>query len=287
MAWIVPGETGTSETFIVEKPMPFKGAIIAGLGRQGELTPWLLAQTVEKAVLKYLSIFNSPIAVPASVATNKRTVGISALAIGCGYGGLSIESSVRAVIVGVQEANDKINDIYDNAITVGEIEFIEMFRDRAMGCFMAINHIAEEEKQQLHILWKNRSIVKRPGSRERMLIDNNSDWWTRIQVRRTDDAEDKDGSDELRFTMSTDAAREEERILHISRSGLLSLLNTMSGQNRWNPQLAKSMFEMLIPNDFKEQIKRQSNINWIVDTETAAYPGSFCRMHCQTPFPLA
>ncbi|WP_298713582.1 CHAT domain-containing protein [Chitinophaga sp.] len=269
---LYPGDPGTSELFIVEKPAPFKGAIIAGLGRQGELTPWLLAQTVEKAVLKYLSVFNSPIVVPASVATQKRTVGISTLAIGCGYGGLSIESSVRAVITGVQHANDKIRDNYDNAITVGEIEFIELFRDRAMGCFMAINHIDEEEKKQLHILWKNRTIVKRPGSRERMLIDNNSDWWTRIQVRHIEDRDKTDGAGELRFTMSTDAAREEERILHVSRSGMQSLLNAMSGQNRWNPQLAKSMFEMLIPKDFKDQIKRQSNINWIVDTQTAEYP---------------
>ncbi|WP_341835988.1 CHAT domain-containing protein [Chitinophaga pollutisoli] len=269
---LYPGDPGTSELFIVENPAPFKGAIIAGLGRQGELTPWLLAQTVEKAVLKYLSAFNSPIAVPASVATPKRTVGISTLAIGCGYGGLSIESSVRAVITGVQHANDKIRDNYDNAITVGEIEFIELFRDRAMGCFMAINHIDEEEKKQLHILWKNRTIIKRPGSRERMLIDNNSDWWTRIQVRHIEDRDKTDGAGELRFTMSTDAAREEERILHVSRSGMQSLLNAMSGQNRWNPQLAKSMFEMLIPKDFKDQIKRQSNINWIVDTQTAEYP---------------
>ncbi|MGE7776130.1 DUF7379 domain-containing protein [Chitinophaga sp. NPDC101104] len=284
---LYPGETGTSETFIVEKPAPFKGAIITGLGKQGELTPWLLAQTVEKSILKYLSIFNSPIAVPESVATNKRTVGISALAIGCGYGGLSIESSVRAVIAGVQAANDKIRDNYDNAITVGEIEFIEMYRDRAMSCFMAINHIAEEEKQQLHILWKNRTIVKRPGSRERMLIDNNSDWWTRIQVRQLEDGDTGDGSGALRFTMSTDAAREEERILHISRSGLQSLLNTMSGQNRWNPQLAKSMFEMLIPNDFKEQVKRQSNINWIVDTETAAYPWELLQDALSDALPLS
>lgn len=284
---LYPGETGSSETFIVEKPAPFKGAIVAGLGRQGELTPWLLAQTVEKAVLKYLSVFNSPIAVPEAVATHKRTVGISALAIGCGYGGLSIESSVRAVMAGVQEANDKINDMYDNAITIGEIEFIEMFRDRAMACFLAINHIAEEERQQLHILWKNRTIVKRPGCRERMLIDNTSDWWTRIQVRRMDDGDEKDGADGLRFTLSTDAAREEERILHISRSGLLSLLNTMSGQDRWNPQLAKSMFEMLIPNDFKEQVKRQSNINWIVDTETAAYPWELLQDALSDTLPLS
>ncbi len=284
---LYPGENGSSETFIVEKPAPFKGAIVAGLGRQGELTPWLLAQTVEKAVLKYLSIFNSPIAVPESVATHKRTVGISTLAIGCGYGGLSVESAVRAVITGVQEANDKIRDNYDNAITIGEIEFIELFRDRAMSCFMAINHIAEEEKQQLHVLWKNRAIVKRPGSRERMLIDNTSDWWTRIQVRQMNDGENTDGSGGLRFTMSTDAAREEERILHISRSGILSLLNTMSGQNRWNPQLAKSIFEMLIPNDFKEQVKRQSNINWIVDTETAAYPWELLQDALTDTLPLS
>lgn len=273
---LYPGVIGSNKILIAEgvQEPHFKGAIIAGLGEQGNLTAYQLMQTVEQAAANYLTGFNSKeVALPQPLAQQKQVVGISALIIGCGYGGLSIESSVRATIQGVQNANNKIRQIYDSsAITISEIEFIELLQDRALSCIHAISNIEKDEDRTLHIIWKTKKIRKRPGSRERLPVDNTSDWWTRINVRQIDETDFSKKKSGLTFTISTDAARESERSVYTGRETIMQLLDQMSKENQWSPQLAKTIFELLIPLDFKEQLKRQNNINWLVDKNTAIYP---------------
>jgi hypothetical protein len=50
------------------------------------------------------------------------------------------------------------------------------------------------------------------------------------------------------------------------------IIEGMSTDNQWTPERAKAIFELLIPNDFKEQLKRHGNINWILDNYAASYP---------------
>jgi CHAT domain-containing protein len=125
------------------------------------------------------------------------------------------------------------------------------------------------------MVWKSRKIKKLLGWQERLPVDNTSDWWTRITVKQL---EDEDASENcgnrkgLRYNISTDAAREEERYIRTGKATITQLLDQLSTQNQWSPALAKTIFELLIPYDFKDQIKRQNNINWLVDKNTAAYP---------------
>ncbi|MDQ6842880.1 MAG: CHAT domain-containing protein, partial [Bacteroidota bacterium] len=60
--------------------------------------------------------------------------------------------------------------------------------------------------------------------------------------------------------------------LHSSPKIIEKIIEDISANNMWSPELARTFFELLIPNDFKEQLKRQCNINWILDKNTAAYP---------------
>ena len=83
---IYPGAVGTNTVVSTEvSEEDFPGAIIVGLGEPGKLTAYLLAKTVEQGVSKYLMEVNSKPGL-------KKEIGISALIIGCGYGGLSIEN---------------------------------------------------------------------------------------------------------------------------------------------------------------------------------------------------
>jgi CHAT domain-containing protein/pimeloyl-ACP methyl ester carboxylesterase len=275
---LYPGEIGSNKILIAEGAQQphFKGAIIAGLGLQGALSPFQLMRTIEQSTASYLTGFNSKeVAIPQPLKQSKQTMGISALIIGCGYGGLSIESSVRATIQGVQNANNKIRQIYDStAIIINEIEFIELLQDRALSCVHAISSIEKDEDRTLSIAWKNRKVKRLPGIRERLPVDNTSEWWTRINVRQIEFEEDNNTTQKrgLRFTVSTGAARESERFIYTGRETIMQLLDQMGTHNQWSPELAKTIFELLIPFDFKEQIKRQNNINWIVDKNTAMYP---------------
>ena len=276
---LYPGEIGSSEVIITHQK-DFNGAIIVGLGDPGTLTAYQLTQSVEQGVAKYLLYLNSR-AEQTLNSFSKDRVGVSSLAIACSYGGLSIEKSLRAIVMGVQNANNKIAQILkEGAKTITHIEFIEQYQDRALGCLYVLHEMEKEEDQSLNIILEKRRIKKLPGSRERLPVDITDEWWTRIQVKLKEyDLKDisKDKSKEgtirgLQFNISTGGAREEQRDLFTSREIVQELIEDMSGNNQWTPQLATTIFELLVPNDFKEQLKKQSNINWIVDKDTASYP---------------
>ncbi|MFT3932277.1 MAG: CHAT domain-containing protein [Chitinophagaceae bacterium] len=268
---LYPGEIGSSEV-IVTHQSDFNGAIIVGLGDPGRLTAYQLTQSVEQGVAKYLLNINSK-APYTQNSINMERIGISALPIACAYGGLSVEKSIRAIIMGVQNANNKIRQLLlDRAKTATTIEFIEQYQDRALNILYVLNEIEKEEDQTLNIVFEKKRLKKLLGSRERLPIDSSDEWWTRINVQQKEYNIKNSALKGLQFNISTGGAREEQRDLLTGREMIQELVNEMSGDNRWSPKLAKTIFELLVPNDFKEQLKKQSNINWIVDKDTASYP---------------
>ena len=141
---IYPGDIGSCDVFLNNKTdQDFKGAIIVGLGEPGALTAFLLTKSVEQGVASYLlNIHNHP--------DYKSDIGISSLIVGCGYGGLTIESSVKAIIEGVNNANMKVAELYKNTIrTVQYIEFIELYEDRALNCMYSVSKIEMRENKIL------------------------------------------------------------------------------------------------------------------------------------------
>jgi CHAT domain-containing protein len=268
---LYPGEIGTNEV-VVTSQKDFNGAIIVGLGEPGALTAFQLSLSVEQGVSKYLLQLNSK-EIPNNKLNNSRQTGISSLAIACGYGGLTVENSIRAIITGVQNANNKIRQtLKDGAKSITFIEFVEQFQDRALSSFYALNAIEKDEDQTLNIIFDKKKIKTLLGARIRLPIENNDEWWTRIHVKLKEYSLKEGIVPGLQFNISTGGAREEQRDLFTSREIIQELINDLSGNNRWTPQLAKTIFELLVPNDFKDQLKKQANISWIVDKDTASYP---------------
>jgi hypothetical protein len=259
---IYPGEIGSSEIFIsTEKD--FTGAVIVGLGPIGMLTAYELSRTTEQGILKYLLDVN----------INAGQIGISSLIVGCGFGGLSVESSVTAIIQGVQNANEKIKKLHpENAITIKYIEFIELYEDTALNCLYALNKIEKKDDRSLNIVIDPKRIRVLLGSKRRLLGDTSEKWWKRLTVKQVNEPKSPEGINCLLFDVSTGGAREEQRKLYSSTPIVSQLIEDLSTNNNWSPSLARTIFELLIPNDFKEQLKKQSNTSWILDKFTAAYP---------------
>lgn len=268
---LYPGEIGSSEFFINNNKLGLKGAIIAGLGKSGELTAFQLTKTVEQAITRYLASYNSE---HNNDVEKTNCLGISTLAIGSGYGGLTVEGSIRAIIQGVQNANEKIKQLYPTAAIIDEIEFIELFQDKALSTIKSLQQIEKDENHTLNIVWKLEKLKKLPGRSERIAIDNTNEWWTRIKIRKLDNGSDgcKCEKNGFAFTMSTNAAREEERYIFTSMDTIVDMLNQMSEGDKWNPAIAKTIFELLIPHDFKDQLKKQNNICWLLDNHSASIP---------------
>lgn len=275
---IYPDKIGTSDVFLSKKQNHFKGCIIAGLGQAEYLNANQLLLTIEKSVVNYLLTYCKD-EVERSIKNNKQAsknqrkkIGLSSLLIGAGYGGLSLESSCRAIMQGISNANTKvtaltgIDDLY-----VDHLEFVELFEDKAIQCFLSINKLMYGNNDSLNIAWKEQKIKQLLGFRKRLLGDPSSDWWQRLSVL----CKNRDKKEErkvLSYYSSTNTAREEQQDLYNNLELIESMLEDISIKRDWSFEKARAIFELLIPNDFKENIRRNAPVLWVLDEFTASFP---------------
>jgi len=283
---IYPGEIGTSAAMATNRDeSDFPGALVVGLGEPGTLTSFLLTQTVEQAISKYLLDMNNQ-------TDNGADIGISSLIIGCGYGGLSVETSIKAIIEGVNNANSKLSDLYMSNLyktpirLIQHIEFIELYKDKVLNGMYALRKIESKENNQYNIRIGNKAIKLLFGSRRRLATEAPEEWWRRITVKYN---EVKKGSKELPslvFGSSTGDAREEERELYSSTSLIDLFVEQISAKNSWSTSIAKTLFELMIPNEFKDRLKKKGSITWILEKQTAAYPWELLQDNTPNAKPL-
>jgi CHAT domain-containing protein len=268
---IYPGAIGSCEVFTNHHSI-FKGAIIVGLGKPGNLTASELTKTVEQGVAKYLlSLWHHDSSKTQST-SNFIMTGVSSLVVGCGYAGLSIENSIKAIIQGVSNANIKVRNLkLKNTPLVEHLEFVELYEDKAISSLFSISKIEKEENNSFKIVKERKGIKTMLGHRQRILSDETEAWWNRISVSKQDNAGNKT-IQELVFKTSTRSSREEEQNLLTTPALMEKLIKDISTSKDWTAGKAKSIFELLIPNDFKDQLKRHGNIIWVLDEYTATYP---------------
>ena len=271
---IYPGEIETYKVFIDKKKYgEFAGSIILGIGEQGKLTAHTLSKTVEKGVLNYL------VSVGKTAKKDDR-IGISSLVMASGFGGLSIEASLSGIVTGINNANIRIREtVRSDHPTIEELEIIELYADRALNCFYTINQMIERDNSSLNlILGGDKKIHTSLGHRNRIPLSDPSDWWNRISISYKEGRYCKDDESEILepdrfiFNVATDQSREEQGELYNGINSLDTFIDKISRQNRWDECDAKALFGMLIPNQFKEKLKRKGNISLIVDGFTASYP---------------
>ncbi len=269
---IYPGPIGTNELFLSDQA-GFRGAIIIGLGKPENLTSSELTKTVEQGVCKYLLNFKEDAKLADKTGNNIQSIGISSLIIGGGYGGLKVENSLKGIIQGVQNANQKVRNLnLTNTPQIGNIEFVELFEDSAVGALYSLGRIEKQETRSFRILMEEKKLHTLLGSKKRIPNEISTDWWNRITVKRVRNSDTDKTVRCLTFSASTSRAYEKEIELITTPALMEGAIKGMSTNNRWTPQSAKAIFELLIPNDFKEQLKRHGNISWILDTYTAEYP---------------
>lgn len=274
-----PGDIGTHQ-IVVTKNEEFNGACIVGLGEVDKLTSAGLTTTIEKGVTQYLLDYCKK-----GQGTSAEN-GISVLLIGTDYGGLSVDTSIRCIIQGVQTANLKINAVKpEQTNLIQHIEFVELFEDRSLQCFYSLKKIMNSSSDEIQIEFKQSKIRNILGSRKRLLMESKSDWWQRLTVLASYNSDDH-SIKQLNYYTATNGAREEKKELQSSTSLIDDLLETISTNEQWTPQIAKTIFELLIPNDFKENIRRQTDILWVLDKDTASYPWELFQTDVEKSKPL-
>lgn len=283
---IYPGPPNTSR--IVPPNADRKmGAIIVGLGLPEDLSSLVLAQTVEKACLEYLdSSAERGHAADASL-------GITSLMIGSGYGNLTLSASINAILEGVFAANRKVlaikqlNTTLESDRSVGEswelpliteIEFIEIFRNKARDAFYLLHHVSKEKNHFNIELYDD--IIAVQGSRNLLLSGEEKNWWMRLGIQYNDQDES------FVYSASTGRARVSNRITRIRQSSIHKIIKDSDFKSGWNREVSRTLFEMLVPNDFKLAFRNQKNILLVLDKTMAEYPWELLHYDNESGTPL-
>ncbi len=260
---IYPGKLKESEIVLQKSNKP-PGALIIGLGDIAQLTAFQLSETVEAGILKYAMFtrdhYNQDL-------TGPIKSGITSVLIGSGFGRLPIRESLTAIIRGVDRANRIIVNRLSELTPITKLEFIEIFEHNCRQAFYALKDIIRTETKLSLTLVKN--IEQKRGSHKKLEYNMDEAWWDQISVNAK---ENKKNRKVLEFTLSTGLARIQSTKLFPSEALVENLLKDFAPNTMWIPKRAKTLFETLIPRDFKSVIRNQHNIVWKVDKITANYP---------------
>lgn len=265
---IYPGRVGTHAVFVSGEPHGKPGGVIVvGLGQVGELSPRTLEVGVRDALLDFaLRVAQWP---DARFGSSKapRSAAVSAVLVGSGPGGVTVRESVEAVLRGAVAANARLSAAeLDGQVQIDRVEFQELYESVALEAAEALETILADSSIAELVSWKERVVESGEGGQRRLGEDGPAGWWNRLEI-----IEDR-GTCGLRFIASTDRARAEVT----QATGQLTLAEGFIREASLSPQsnaeVAKTLFEMLLPNPLKELAPNQGDLVLLVDAASARYP---------------
>ncbi len=283
---LYPGKVGEAEVILLPHKAP-PGALVIGLGEIGELTTDVVTRGITEAALRLAlaivetsttSATSEPPA-PPSTPQPRRSAAFSALLIGVRGGrALTIENSVAAIVTGALQANRVLAaQKLLGQVCVDAVEFIEIYEEYAIRAAHAVRNLnqylrlplAEDEglalEQYLHR--GEGGFAGQPAN------EYEEGWWRRLQISEKKDAVGR-GTGELEFLLLTDRARAELTLQATQRALVEQLVaETINSANAASDlTLPSTLYELLLPNNLKNQPLDTSDILLIVDSQSAQYP---------------
>ncbi len=306
---LYPGKIETSLVLLSDEAK-FEGAVVLGLGVYGELNEGKLVRSFRHAFIDYaMSTVKVNTDCGKEEEETNKVLGITSLLIASDYSGLTIRNSIRALLRGIIEANKSLRNMSNGeAPQILNIEIIEIYKDRAINAMHELKKIINEPDFVDQINLKSSFIREVSGKRRRISASNSVNWWHRLKVEavKKNDEEsissrllsiinnpDTDeeiaecskkllldyfanvpdsGQNPLKFVSLTDRARAEEEIKSTQRVLIDQLIEASVNTYRWDEETARTLFHLLIPNNFKDYATDNKNILLIVDGQSASYP---------------
>ncbi|WP_452226195.1 CHAT domain-containing protein [Lacinutrix cladophorae] len=281
-----PGKVGESEVFFNLKTQP-KGAVICGLGSSDTLTTFLLAKTVKMATLKYAMFLRDNYTLPEA---KKYATGISAILIGIGYGKLPLEDSLKGILLGISAANAYIKDRGEGLKQIKDLEIINYYESVASQAYFSLSRMQDNDNRILINLTKG--VLRRAGAKKKQLYsDSKYNWWYNLHIngvlKSDNDKNEKDNVVGFKYYSSNGLARVEQEMIDIGLYKINFLLQQKSYQSTWDQRLSKALFEMLIPNEFKNTFRNQANMIIKLDKNAAQIPWELLHDHETDETPAA
>ena len=246
------------------------GAVILGLGDAIKFNAIKLRSTVRSGAIEYIremvrlkKLLNKP-----SGAGEK--LGITALLVGSGYGNLQVAESVRSIVKGIQSANDYVTSEEEGSMIIDHVEIIELYVNKAEEAMYELCVMEDQEYDEYRIEMSPQELKEIQGTREEMPYKDKRTWWQPFIIESAKN--EKTGQYEINYNTEIRAARAQTRQVLAKAQFLDDISSAFAVSSEWDKRLAKVMFEILIPNEFKAYVNNQNNLKLNLDDRTANYP---------------
>jgi len=242
-------------------------AVVMGLGQAGELTGASLSSTFTRALLEYALGYAS--AISGQTKGNPKNLGICALLVGSAAGGISVSESVNALVKGLLQANTVLAE-KNQQERFTRFEIIEIYEDQAILAVRSLRRLSRDSYVAGKLdLSEADTLQPERGGRRRVTFDDPPGWWDRVQILA--DAKNRKTA-ELRFLTLTRRARNELRTVATQAALVDAMIDSSIRSTRYDANLARALYERLVPNEVKDQLSQRDNLMLMLDESAARFP---------------
>lgn len=262
-----PGRVGEAMVFLAPSlsTQP-TGAVVVGLGPIGGLQPGVLTRALTQGLLEYARVWSN--ARPPAREGEVGVLDLSALLVGTGYGGVAVEVGVRCLAEALVRAGEALRQARV-PVRIQSLQLFEEEESRAISAGLALRELAGDGKF-LGAIRFDGQIRSGQGRYRGRLEEQAADGWQRVHVVGVPQGG-------LRFTLVTERARNEVNDEPDQRQAVDGLIRTATGDTADQPGLSRALFELLVPNGFKEALPDLRGLILGVDPVAAVYPWELMR----------
>ncbi|HXK57143.1 MAG TPA: CHAT domain-containing protein, partial [Gammaproteobacteria bacterium] len=150
------------------------------------------------------------------------------------------------------------------------LEIIEIYEDQAILAVRALRRLGGDSSISGKLdLSEADTLQAERGGRRRITFDDPPGWWDRIQI--LSDVTDRRTA-ELRFLTLTRRARNELRTVATQTALVDAMIDASIRSTRYDADLARALYERLVPNEVKDQVSQRDNLMLMVDETAARFP---------------
>lgn len=241
------------------------GAIVVGLGTLGDLLPGTLTLALSNGLLELARNHLSGDRADSSA----QPLAVSALLVGTGFTGLTLEVGARCLVDALRRANRALQRT-GAATRIARLTVYEEMEDRAIAAVQAFRDLVTDPQFRETAHFDGRLLTGAGGYRGRCTASGGKPGAYRAHV-----VADPQGG--LRFTVITDRARNEVIAEADQRQAVDGLIASVTRATQDQPGLSRTLFELLVPNGLKETVAEVRTLMMSLDATAASYPWELMR----------
>lgn len=287
---IYAGPLGTATVVLIDQTAEerlrdsYRGAVVTGLGPMGALTHSSLTEAVRVGALRYLlQILDRrggelPDAEKIEAPLTTLLLGTNSTTAS----NITIEDSLSCIVRGVMAANRQFRDAHPGGrVMVSRLDIVELNLDIAITAVKALQRVTDQlnkENQCSDMQVEFDPFLHTDGSqRHRLDASVGFGYWPRFVI--TDSEGPRQGSRrETAIARSISFARfgqlaRAEATQQQRQPGLVESIVEKSISNyAYNDNLARALFHLLVPHEFKELFRQTDRMVLVLDERTANLP---------------